>query len=342
MFGFIRDLLLQWFFRGLYTKYKHRGWPLMSHAPSLLNVALPDFSVVYMMASFDPEDDVQIVGTPPKNCVYYSLYVYDDKGLPVLGYRDKDIPVMANGKYRIRFRRPCKSTYCVIYRVYTTDNKAPPAPMLAVNEKDIPIEEPSVVREESKSASPSIVSLLSRRPIQIPRRFTQFTRPQQKMTGLFPNPDSHYMVAFPKPGHVMKIRGRLPPKIGREHDLRFVGFMASDVRTTSTYDSVSSRNLPSSYTIWVACNKDEAVATGWKKGVGTLLLFPHESDMNVVVYRKVIVGLVHEDDPYFPTIDYVNVHESKLRSRRESKKKLKSREIQRGLSRRHRFTQNDF
>lgn len=289
MFSFLKNIFLKSFFNGLYKKFQNQGWALISHAPHFLNVALPDMSVVYRISSFSSRDTVKIIGTIPPNAVYYSFYVYNDMGMPIGGYVDNDLMINHEWKtFRVHFKdlTSTVSRYSIIYRVYTTDNKEPLQPLIQINDDIIYPVPNKKVYETTRSITPTIINFLSRRDIVIENRFEQFALPPAQLYGLFPNPDSCYMVVFPKPGHVTILHGVLPPKIGRQYPLRFIGFMACDLKTTSTYASISNQRLKTKYKIYIATNKKEAVKAGWTTE-DPLLLFPKEDDMNIIVYREV-------------------------------------------------------
>lgn len=308
MFSFFKDLLFKSFFNRLYKKFQGQGWVLVSHAPTFLNVALPDTSVVYRISSFSSKDTVEIIGTVPHNAVYYSFYVYNNMGLPVGGYIDNDLTINHElNTFRVAFKDITSdlSNYCIIYRVYTTDNKEPLQPLIQINGDLIFSIPDKQVYETTLSTAPNIINFLSRREIVVKKRFEQFTSPPPRLHGLFPNPDSCYMIVFPKPGHVTIIDGVLPPQIGRRYPLRFVGFMACDLKTTSTYASLSDRQLETKYRIYVATNKRDAIKTGWKTG-DPLLLFPKEDDMNIIVYREVHTDRkTTRDAKYHPIVRYI-------------------------------------
>jgi hypothetical protein len=103
--------------------------------------------------------------------------------------------------------------------------------------------------------------------------------------GLFYNADARYMIGSPGKNNAIIIKGKLP----KHHDpsLKFIGFMASNLKTTETDDSVGWRHLPLEYTIYVVYSKTVAKKYGYDKMKHHLLLWNKDNKHPIIVYREV-------------------------------------------------------
>jgi len=325
-----RDFFLRLYFKNLYKKYLHQGWPLVCHAPKFLNIALPDFSVVYRLASFQKTDSVQIIGVPPHYYSYYSFYMYDDSGLPIGGISDQNITVV-DGVYKLtvgkELPKPSTDYYCIIYRVYYKNFIQEEPPIFLLNGLIVQPTPFSQVSKETLTMASSLTNRLTNRSIQIEDKSPYFIKPPDaKLNALFPNPDSKYMLLFPlsTDDYVLKITGKMPSKIGYNYPLRFVGFMSCNLKTTSTEACISYLELPSSYCIWVAKNKKQAIKAGWKDEKNTFIRWSSDDNaIPLLVYREVRIdnkGLGNKNikplevksvekalGKYYPNVEYIKV-----------------------------------
>lgn len=305
---------LRFFFKSLYKKFVNQGWALISNAPRSLNIALPDFLVVYRIASFSKKDHVEVYGHRPENCSYFSFTVYDQLGLPVSSINDSEI--FGNPFHLVVGRdlpQPDDDYYCLIYRVYRTNKKEIPSqPILVVNGKNIlPVPDTDVFENTSLIAR-TIASRLEKRDLTIRQNFDFFCLPaSSKMSGLFPNRDARYLVLFPKTDTLI-VSGRF------DTTARFTGFMVCDYKTTSTFDTLTSLDMPKRYTFWVSTSLRMAIKRGYQQDSCPLLLWPPTP---MLVYREVRVdscrGLfdkkIRENDwesarrvmgVYYPKVEY--------------------------------------
>jgi len=294
---FFKNLWTRLFFGNLYREYRGAGWSLVSHSPRLLNVALPDFSVQYYIASFGSGDDVVLTGSIPsaEDVLYYSIVVYDTHGLPVTAINDTRL----DAQFSYRIQKPSTAYYAVVVRMYLRTAVAKKLqtgylPTILLNGAPLPTTKISVLRENTVKLQDVIGGFLSKRslPSMAEVKTSDFYIPAYKnLATLFPNPDALYLVSFPTDGHrVFKITGVLPATIGRADDLRFMGFMACNLRSTATDSCISFSEMAQEYVVWVACSKKEAVASGYN-GTDPLLLWKSDNTHPFIVMRQVCVGV---------------------------------------------------
>lgn len=283
--SFFRSLYLKNFFSHLYQTYLDQGWSVIAKAPTYLNVALPDFSVQYIVASFHKGDSIIIEGKVPK-ASYVSLVVYDTYGIPYsyiyLNRESKTFRVETGKELSL----PKGSVYAIIMRIYELEGKFI-YPTIVKNGYQIESLPQSKIYKNSLEISTKVIQILSKTlhlNILPSQPFFKPIRAQKR--GLFINPDAVYLVASPKKDfRVMIITGKLPPK---RKDLCFVGFMACNLKTTETDDSISWKDLPSSYRIFVSNSKSNALLFGFRPhSTDRLLLWKSTNDDPIVIYREV-------------------------------------------------------
>lgn len=301
----IESWLTTYFFWRLYKHYSKQGWALVCKIP-LLNIAFPDTSVQYFVCSFPREDKVRLVGSlPPRHLVAYSaLTVYDTQGVPVASLYDNEIKTNKDGKYQLRMGcdlkiPPSSSYYCIILRLYMTDPHSPLradlTPSLVVDsdfqcQQTLPEVRVQDMAKNSETVEEKVVGFLSRRTLpQFSGLQPFYTPPSSEMASFFVNKNAVYMVAVPdSPSGVLCVTGERYTKIGRGHDIRFVGFMACNLQSTATDSSIGWMDLPVHYRLWVAKSENEARAAGYK-GNDTLLLWKRTNKFPVLIYREVRV-----------------------------------------------------
>lgn len=294
------------FFANLYKKYLNQDWPIessISNIPPLLNVAFPDDSIVYYVASFNSENTITLSGKIPPNIYFWSLTIYDTNGLPTNSWNyslfpDKDYSIIIGPDNEI----PPSGDYCVIQRVYKTSTTPPLMPDFVPT---ISIEGMSVIPVSSTDRinnSNSTQTLLwqlfnklyqSSTPTELfPNvNVNQFFLPNaQQMASVFPNPFAQYLVVFPGPNNVIKIVGTLPTPIGYNKPVLFISFMASNMDHTSTDDSISFKNLPTNYSLYVSFSKQEALQFGYNPNTDRLLLWNSSNSFPVLIYRIVSIS----------------------------------------------------
>lgn len=301
----IHRLQTRFFFWRLYRRFKGKGWSVACKSPDLLNVAFPDRSVQYVIASFDRSDRVRLTGRIPLAAVavYTSLTLYDTSGTPVASLYDDQLASL-HQRYEDRYKvilgqdLPIPSTsYCLIFRVYfATPQKRlrlDLLPTLWVRDKDqwerLPKTPASEIQRVSRGLTDEITSFLARRSLPNIREHAFFLPSTDKTARFFANRDAIYMVASPKASRVMRISGTFPSQIGRTQGIRYVGFMACDLATTRTDASIGHNDLPRRYRVWVAATRTEAIAHGMRPHE-PLLLWSPTTTVPIVVYREVRVN----------------------------------------------------
>jgi hypothetical protein len=302
----IESWLTTYFFWRLYKHYSKQGWALVCKIP-LLNIAFPDTSVQYFVCSFPRDDRVRLVGKlPPRSLVAYSaLTVYDTQGVPVASLYDDEIKVNKDGKYDLRMGcdlkiPPSSSYYCIIMRLYMADPHSPLradlTPSLLVMDSGSPCQqtlaEVSVkdMAKNSETVEEKVVGFLSRRTLpQFSGKQSFYAPASSEMASFFVNKNAVYMLAVPDSrSGVLCVTGERYAKIGRDHDIRFVGFMACNLESTATDSSIGWMALPINYRVWVAKSENDARRAGYK-GNDPLLLWKRTNKFPVLVYREVRV-----------------------------------------------------
>jgi len=294
------------FFEKLYNNYMNQEWPIessISHTPPLLNVAFPDDSIVYYVASFNSADTVTLSGKIPPNIYFWSLTLYDTDGLPTKSWNytlfpDSSYSVILGPNNNI----PPSGAYCVIQRVYKTSSTPKLFPDFVPN---ISIATSSVVpvaATQRISNSNDTQNLLwnlfqkqfgSTTPNQLfpSINVNEFFLPgTQQMASVFPNPFAQYLVVFPTTNQVIKVVGTLPNPIGFNEPVLFISYMASNMNHTSTDDSISFNELPTNYTLYAAFSKESAAQFGYNPSTDKLLLWSSTNTYPVLIYREVSVA----------------------------------------------------
>lgn len=317
-----RFSMINAFLSGEYYKYKGQEWPLVSSiatTPPTLNIAFPDKSIIYYIASFKGEDPVMLEGTFPPNIYFWSITIYDTTGAPVSSVSDTTFrsagsytiaigPGFSNatesdGVYRIK----CPTgLYCAIMRVYKSVNTPPILPYLPhiSGVETTPVDDEARVKG-SLSIQKMFQTLFTKKsegktPEQMfpginPYAF--FLPSQGQVDLAFPNPFAQYLMVFPKSASSMiQVTGKLQSNIGWNNNdgLRFVSFMAANMLTTATDDSVNFEELGGSgtYTIFVTKNPLDAKQAAMQQGLRNykVIRWDATNDFPVLIYRIVVVG----------------------------------------------------
>jgi uncharacterized membrane protein len=286
----------------LYDQYINQEWPIVSSSdPPALNVAYPDSSIVYYVASFNnASGEVVLKGTIPDSIYFWSITVYDAKGAV---FRSWDDTLYPDKTYEIVLGVDSGTappgSYCVIQRVYTTD-KTPalypahvPSIALGGGKKPRPVSAAARLKNSAKLQS-LLWKAFSQKFSSLDLSTTfpgvdlhRFFLPAKSLMGLvFPNPYAAYLMVFPAQNNVIRVDGLLPPQ-----GYRYIGFMASDFDTTSTNESVSFVSLPASYTLFVAYSASFAATFGYDAASHRLLLWDASKTSPVLVFRAVSVSV---------------------------------------------------
>lgn len=286
----------------LYDKFTDQEWPIVSSSrPPSLNVAYPDASIVYYVASFrNTSGEVVLKGTIPPAIYFWSITVYDAKGTVFRSWNDTLYP---NKAYRIILGvgtgTAPPGSYCVIQRVYTTGETPSlypayvPSITLGNGGRARPVGQAARLRNSAKLQA-LLWKMFTQKFSSVDLSTTfpgvnlhAFFLPAKSLMGLvFPNPYAAYLMVFPAENNVIRVDGVLPPE-----GYRYLGFMASDFDTTSTNESVSFASLPPSYTLYAAFGASVAASFGYDAARHRLLLWDASKTSPVLVFRAVSVSV---------------------------------------------------
>lgn len=289
----LKNIFTRLYFYRLYYRYAHKGWSVISKAPKYLNLALPDYSVIYILASFFTYDRVFITGKLPI-ASYVSLVVYDTLGLPYsyihLTPENCDKNLNFNISINDTLRIPKSLLFCIILRVYEPDNKNFAFPTIFVNHFKIQNILIKKIYDNTVQIQNDIKMIITKKlDLSIVPNAKFFNPILTKKIGLFINPDAIYLVGSPSvKNKVILIKGKLPtynsyPKIS------YIGFMACNLTTTETDSCVGWKELPNEYKIYVAFSKRDAKRFGYNSQNHHLLLWSLKNEKPIIVYRQVQV-----------------------------------------------------
>jgi len=348
----LKDYLLKRFLSNLYKNYCSQGWILCCYPPTIFNVAMPDLSVCYFVASFRSEDQFVIHGQTPPSSIYkyISFTIYDENGLPFSKLNDTQVweNDTENSTYKIAcpedVSKPSHGKYyCLVMRWYRSHN----TPIEVMNLPTIidrktgrpyPMHPWETIRENSMELTNQFIQYIKKRKIIPLRECMPFLFPYYAgLNGLFPNSDAKYMIAsMGNSVNCAVVEGKLPNPIGNQYNIRFIGIMVCNYKTTETDSSVSDETLPfDNYTIYISYSENIAKRYGYSKEENhhrLLLIHPDNKDP-VVVYREVRVdgqGLarmtsnsVEEAErilgEYFPSFRCMSTPRSKTQKKKKSK-----------------------
>jgi hypothetical protein len=316
----IKDFFLSLFLSSLYKQYASKGWALCCNPPEVFNVAMPDLSVCYFVASFKSNDDFILEGIVPHSSIYryLSFTLYDTNGLPYDKKNDIDFFRSATENKKgemiyklgtatdsntILIKKPNRgSYYCLVLRWYRTQKvssvqelKLPTIRLIPQN--TLPSRITSITYDEihynSVNLTEQFIKIVKRRNLRQINDCGSFLYPYYAgLNGLFPNKDASYMiVSLGKTSSNGIIEGKLPKShIGNRHAIRFIGLMVCNYLTTETDSSVSDEVLPPSYRIFVSSSLEDATKHGYnKKDFDHLLLISPNNIHPVIIYREVRV-----------------------------------------------------
>lgn len=302
----IISFFVSWYLLWLYWWYhENEQWPLLSKSPCILNVAFPDFSIEYFMCSFSGSQTIHFEGEIPNELRYWSLTVYDSTGLPYEYWNDTHFP---NNKISLTLSNYPFMYYVVVIRYYfpgvspQSSSLLPSSlPMVQVTNslgEVIPIRKVSDESrvKNSQDIEKKMYAICSRQfanyNFDNVNKYQFFLPNPSGMSLLFPNANAMYLMVFPKTNDdkvVIHVEGHLPKEIGRSYPLRFTSFMASNLKTTRTDDSVSDSFLSPHYHLFVAYQSQNAQTAGWEKQNPShrLLLWSSTNENPVLIYRQV-------------------------------------------------------
>jgi len=130
--------------------------------------------------------------------------------------------------------------------------------------------------------------------------FNAFFLPSKSIVDVaFPNPFACYLTVFPSTNNVIKVMGLLQNNIGYQNSdgIRFVSFMASNMSTTATDNSISFNELslqPSTvypgyyvYTVYVAYSEHDALGFGYNPTIDNFIGWGSSNINPILLYRIV-------------------------------------------------------
>lgn len=288
-----QSVKLRIFFYQMYSRFLNQGWAIIAKAPKYLNIALPDFSVQYLVSSFQYGDQVVIRGSVPR-ASYVSLVVYDTYGVPDSWvYLDQSVSKNFQVEMGKDLKFPKTHYYAIIFRIYQAEENFT-YPDILVNGNVITPMPKKKIFENSLDISNKVLDALSKRlNLSIPPSQKFFLPVKAQKKGLFMNPDAVYLAGSPSESNTLLITGILPKP---SSTLKFVGFMACNLKTTETDDSIGWKQLKNKYRIFVSKSKKSALQYGYNKDTDHLLCWKKTNEFPIIVYREVNTkhnGLFH-------------------------------------------------
>ena len=306
-------------FLPIYYEYLNKEWPIISSInpqkkKCILNVAFPDYSIIYYVTSFLSNDNIMLTGKFPTDIYFWSLTLYDYKGNIIHSINDTLFP---NKQYKISIQNnkiyyndsfkniELSKSYCIIQRIYKTKTtpKVYPdyTPKILIENKKLETVSKKIRKDNSNRLEKLLYKLFNVKFGNIqPETFFKgvnihefFLPAKSQMSLVFPNPFATYLIAFPTKNNTMKITGKLPPNIGfKNENCRFISFMACNFKTTATDMCISHYDLPKDYTIYISFYKKDAIQHGYNPKLGhKLLLWDSKTNtFPVIIFRIVSVS----------------------------------------------------
>ena len=290
----IKKILFQYFIQSLYRKYEPFYFPIMAKAPNYLNYAYPDFSVQYYVTTFAGNQTVTIKGKIPKYKInFFSFTLYEKNGLPYYSKNDDNIHVTKENDEYIHYEETFTTTEysALVIRFYTKDQYKDEIfysylPSLSQQK----IYDFDTISKNSTSLSQTLQKKISSQDNHITSESLQnhfFFKPdRKKLNNLFANANAEYLIAFPKTS-LLSIR--IKTENFSKKDFRFIGFMASNYKTTATDNSVSLEKGNTEYRIWVCYYKNvmKLKNTDYNPLTDLVLCWKDNNTNPILVYREV-------------------------------------------------------
>lgn len=287
-----------------------QAWVLLSsvspdHArPSYMNVAMPDESGIYWLTSVPPNSTWRFRGTWPRNASsrikYCSLQFNDEDGWPT---GDSDA-MQASGADTFDITvHTGPGSVVAIMRYYTTDDADKMAtreflpmvwnmtnPTLTTVVKRAPLSEAT---SNARTCEPFVQQHLAMRAYRVLHAGTFYKPGRTKVNGMLPNRDAEYLMMVPPVrARILRIELKSTPYgVAVDPYVRYAGFMAANLDTTATDDSMSIRPNGTGMVLW-ACAPGVRAGELSSLGAGgrdSVLRWRNETPAmhRVVVYRVV-------------------------------------------------------
>jgi hypothetical protein len=239
---------IQIILKSLYIYSSNTSWAILSYPSknqtlNALNVASPSLTTEYWISSFKAYDRPIFEGSFPDWAEYSSLSAYDDRGMPIPGSSVNTAQFQSGSIDLLKYVDDSliSQPYAVIHRVYR-----PPGhdASLQDNEKfNVTLRgytQDALTEEEARDNGKQLQAELQKSLGKIHADFysdTKLYKPSTKfMPGLFPNSDAIYLICSPSRGYIgLRIDGILGDQ---KEWIEFIGFMATDLYTTATDDSL--------------------------------------------------------------------------------------------------------
>lgn len=268
----------------LYYLYAGTAWSILANASAnetyrSLNFGFPDFRSEYWITTFNVGDEAVFKGSFPAWAVYAALTLYDTNGLPLQSVNLKDKGFEPGKHFEYKFSKmPDRSEYAVLFRAYRHRHvvfKDQDKIKVEVNGEMLEASPTAVAAECGKTVEP-ILQEVRARTLSAPKIFNeQMSRPRtDDLQDVWANPDAVDLVTTPdeekSKDWCFKFEGKLP----KQEDWRvFYGFMAVDLSTTATVDSIFDEEMCSrgqwgpcwdtEYTVFASRSRDGCKASGY-------------------------------------------------------------------------------
>jgi len=248
---------------------------LCTHAPLLGNLAFPDYTAIYFICFLPPGQTI--------------LFDYDNKekyDLLSITFYDSGCQTIMHHDPTIQLSHYTPNNYCsVIVRIYSPDSTKVREGIISKLHMDF-----DRITENTKFVTTIYKRLVSLKGIGILDTSKHYFRFSKQSINLFyPNSRARYLVLplFSKK-NVVVIRSVLP-NCGYLHPIKYLGFMACNIKTTETDDCVGYDNLEKEYCIFVAESYEAATNYGYDfdNTSHKCLIWSQSNENPMLVYREV-------------------------------------------------------
>lgn len=240
----------------LYYLYAGTAWSILANASvnetyRSLNFAFPDFRSEYWITTFNVGDKAVFKGSFPTWAVYAALTLYDTSGAPLqsVNFKDKGFEPGKHFEYSFPGSEHLRTEYAVLFRAYRPRGYAflrdEEKIKVEVNGEDLPASPTTLAAETGKTVEPILQKVRSQ-TLKPPKKFNrQMSQPRSAdEQDVWANPDAVNLVTTPSEENstdwCFKFEGKLP----KQEDWRvFFGFMAVDLATTATVDSIFDQEM---------------------------------------------------------------------------------------------------
>lgn len=316
-----------------YFYYRNKLWSIYSDAPSVGNIAFPDFSVTYYV-SFLTEPNIQVSGIIPENVNIFSISIYDTDAKIVYYFDDSQI-IGNKNTYSLNMRE-LPYAYAMIVRYYlnkpenpaannvcdsstlfsSTSTCIPPKSSISdyylpkvvnlATDKPFPVSTFEERQENTESFSNFYMFFAKKRHIITHSSFNEFQKPEAPTNMYFPNKRATYSTVRVKSADdVILIRGTIPPNVNRHSNIRYMGFMLCNYVTTETDNSIGTEYLRGDYTVFISTSVEKVEAFGYNKQNSShaILLWNPTNKFPLIVFREVKINATLTETRSLPFVD---------------------------------------